>query len=303
MDAPPLSEPPDEPPADSSIGRVALVGTSVAGTSLALAWKAARPGLVVTGLDAPAALEAAEEAGAVDRKAASPEAATDGADLVVLAGRLPAALHRLEELAPHLTPGTLVTDTGAVKQPIARQAADVLPEEVSFIGGHPIAPPDQAGATDADAAHFEGGTYFLCPPGGDAPEAVPDLDDLRTHHPNFLALAEATGARLQVLPAARHDRLCATARDLPACLTAALTELISAEGDHQALYALTQPSLRPLIWGREAPTGERREALVGNEGAVLDALGRYVRALQQTRRRLAAGDTEAALGTPSQDHT
>lgn len=283
----------DDPADESAIQHVAVLSAGrPAAASLALAWKAARPELTITGLDAPDALEAAEAAGAVDRKAASLEAAVEEADLVVLAGRLPTALRRLEELAPALEPDTLVTDTGAVKRPIAQHAAETLPEGASFVGGHPVPSSDAGISTSADAAHFDGGTYFLCPP-----EALNSKEaDLRERHPDLCALAEATGAAVRVLPAARHDRLAATARDLPALLSSALTEVVSDEGDHAALHALMPPAYRSLVWGREGPSAEEREELTGNEGPLLDALGRYVRALQQARRHLAAGDLDAALG-------
>ena len=288
----------DDPP--TAPLQITFVGTGPVGTSLALAWKGARPALVVTGLDDPDALESADAAGALDRKAAAPEAALENADLVVLSERLPAALRRLEELAPHLSRGTLVTDTGAAKQPIDRHAAEVLHEGVSFVGGHPVpaALPEEH-ATAADPDRFDGGTYFLCP--SETEDHPPDLETLRARHPEFLALVETTGARPQVLSAARHDRLCATARDLPAVLSAALAGVVSEEGDHEALHTLMPPALRPLVWGRTPPTGTQREELVAREGALLDALGRYVRALQEARRHLAAGDHDAALGTEDEE--
>ncbi|PSQ92858.1 MAG: hypothetical protein BRD52_03630 [Bacteroidetes bacterium SW_4_67_19] len=206
---------------------------------------------------------------------------------------------RLEALAPHLPDGALVTDTGAAKQPIARHAAEVLPERASFVGGHPIASSERRGETEPDATRFDGGTYLLCPGEEASREAALATRQLREHHPGFLALAEATGARVQVRSPAHHDRLCAAARDLPELLAAPLTDVISeaAEdaGDHETLLALTDPALRPLVWGRQAPSAERREELVAGEGSLLDALGRYVRALQQTRRHLATGDLDAAL--------
>ncbi|PSR01800.1 MAG: hypothetical protein BRD47_04980 [Bacteroidetes bacterium QS_8_68_28] len=283
-----------EDPAPGAIQHVALLSAGrPAASSLALAWKAARPELTVTGLGAPDALEAAEAAGAIDRKAASLDAAVAGADLVVLTGRLITALRRLEELASQLEPGTLVTDTGAVKRPITRHAAETLPGGVPFVGGHPVpATRAEAPPPSADAARFDGGTYFLCPPEADGGGEA----ELRERHPDLCALVEATGAERRVLPAARHDRLAATARDLPAFLSAALTEVASDEGDHAALRALMPPAYRSLVWGREGPSPETREELTGNEGPLLDALGRYVRALQTARRHLAAGDLDAALG-------
>ena len=292
---------------DDALQHVTLLGTGTAGASLALAWKAARPELVVTGLGAPEALERAEERGVIDRKAAAPEAAVADADLVVLAERMPAALRRLDALADSLPAGALVTDTGAAKLPIARHAADVLPDDggASFIGGHPVSPPEHADASEPDAARFDGGTYLLCPGEEASREAASNVDQLRERYPGFADLAEATGARVQVRSAAHHDRLCAAARDLPELLAAALTDVISdaAEdaGDHETLLALTDPALRSLVWGRRGLPPERREELVAGEGPLLDALGRYVRALQQARRHLAAGDLDEALRKEGED--
>lgn len=279
-----------------SLKRIALIGTGLIGGSLGLAWKRALPDSIVTGLDAPSVLDEAAARGAIDERAASAEAAVREADLVVLATPLPPLLRLLEEIAPHLRSEAVVTDVGAVKTPILAQARSVLPDAVSFVGGHPLVTSSQRGFAAADPALFEGVPYILCSAGGASEDA------LRTAQGDLFDLIEAVGAVPHVMSAAAHDRALATARHLPQFLTAALAEAQAggSPSDRTApdamdafatslFAALAHPTEPAEAWQKEA----WREEVIGNQGPVLDVLGRFASALQALRNRLIEEDAEA----------
>ncbi len=269
------------------IQRIAILGVGLIGGSLGLAWKKNRADLTLVGYDRPTVLEAALQRGLIDERATTLTEAVRVADLVVLAVPLAPMLRVLEEVAPHLQPGTLVTDVGSVKGPIMTQARQVLTEANPFIGGHPMAGSEKGGVTNADAFLFENATYVLCPPEGLTAEA------LTHHYGDFVALIEATGARLLVLEAQRHDRIAATVSHLPQLLATTLMNYaagLNAEDD--AFLRLAAGGFRDMTRIASSPFAMWQHILLANEGPILDALAGFATSLQKTRNRIIEEDLE-----------
>ncbi|MDX1548603.1 MAG: prephenate dehydrogenase/arogenate dehydrogenase family protein, partial [Rhodothermales bacterium] len=268
--------------------RIALLGTGLIGGSLGLAWKQRRPGLTVVGFDHPDVLDAAARRGAIDAKAATLEAAVRGADAVVLAVPLAPMLRLLEQIAPHLDPGTLVTDVGSVKTPVMEQARRVLPPVNPFVGGHPMAGAERGGLAHADALLFENATYVLCPPEGVPHGAFVD------RHPALISLVEDTGARVLVLGAARHDRIAAAVSHLPQLVAVALTHYAAGlHADDDAFLRLAAGGFRDMTRIASSPFDLWRQILTGNQGPILDALAGFAATVQRFRNRLIEDDLDA----------
>ena len=272
------------------IDRLAILGTGLIGGSLGLAWQERRPDCTVVGHDRPDVLESATARGAIDEKAADPVTAVEDADLVVLATPLAKILRLLEAVGDHVPDDAVITDVGSVKQPVLDQAADVLPPGVSFLGGHPMAGAEEAGIDHADGLLFENAVYVLCLPDGrdeaalDGPLA-PVVD-----------LVEVTGARPLVLPPERHDRLVAAVSHLPQLLAVALVNTVTDADDPDEAtnlaLELAGGGFRDMTRIADSPFEMWRDILVGNEGAIHDALSSFRRTLRGVRNRLIEGDLE-----------
>lgn len=268
--------------------KIALLGVGLIGGSLGLAWKRHRPELTITGYDEPEVLEEALRRGAIDQRAADPVAAVGGADLVVLAAPIGAILRLMEAVAPHLEAGAVVTDVGSVKTPIAEHARRVLPAANPFIGGHPMAGSEKGGIAHADAFLFENATYVLAPP--------PDVrvEALAERYPGLARLVQATGARLLVLEAERHDHIAATVSHLPQLLAVTLMNAAAeANAEDGAFLRLAAGGFRDMTRIASSPFAMWRDVLVANRGPILDALGRFAMAFQRTRNRLIEDDPDA----------
>ena len=272
------------------INRVAILGTGLIGGSLGLAWAEREPDLTLVGHDQPDVLDRAEARGAIHQKAADPVTAVEDADLVVLATPLGTSLRLLESIADQVLRGTVVTDVGSVKQPILDQAAEVLPEQVPFLGGHPMAGAEASGIDHADALLFENAVYALCRP--DTSDTALDA----APYAEVVELIEATGARTLSLSAAQHDRLVAAVSHLPQMLAVALVNTVAgAEDADEAALALELAGggFRDMTRIADSPFEMWQDILVGNEGAIHDAIGRFRRQLRDLRNRLIEGDMEA----------
>jgi prephenate dehydrogenase len=273
------------------IDRIAILGTGLIGGSLALAWQDRDADCTIVGHDRPEVLEQAEARGAIDQKAADPVTAVEDADLVVLATPIGASLHLLDAIADALPSGTLVTDVGSVKQPILDQAAEVLPEDIHFLGGHPMTGSEQTGIDHADPLLFENATYAVCLPD--------DTDEDALSGPLAPAVEwiEATGARPLRLSAAQHDQLVARVSHLPQVLAIALVNTVAGtESDDEETNLALQLAgggFRDMTRIASSSFDVWRDILVGNERAIHDALGEFRRTLRALRNRLLEDDLDA----------
>src|ERR1700754_1142934 len=128
--------------------RVLIVGLGLIGGSIGLAlrrWSEEhkvdnRKPLEVVGFDPNLDHQrAAEKMGAVDKGAWDLAKAAREADVVVLAMPVVAMREAISDVAPHLQPGVVVTDTGSTKAQVLDWAHATLPSGVHFVGGHPMA--------------------------------------------------------------------------------------------------------------------------------------------------------------------
>jgi prephenate dehydrogenase len=192
--------------------RVAILGTGLIGASIGLAIKAARPTAQVAGYDASGDnLRRAQQAKAIDRRASLRDA-LENADLVVVSTPVGAMRALLEEIGPLLPVDALVMDTGSTKGRVMEWAAELLPNGVRFIGGHPMAGKTESGPDGADAKLFQGAVWCLVPMPTAPREAIDDA----------VRLVESFGASPYFLDAEEHDGLVASVSHLPYLMSVAL---------------------------------------------------------------------------------
>jgi len=203
--------PPPSPaaPARSEISRVAIVGTGLVGTSVALA--ARRAGVAhVGGWDA----DAANLRQAAVERAASLEEAVAGAELVVVAVPVGSLADRVRDVLA-AAPGATVTDVGSTKRALA--AVD----DPRFVAGHPLAGGSTGGPARASADLFDGAVWFLTPSRAAEPGRVAAVERFVT----------ALGARPVRLDPEQHDRILAVTSHLPHVLANLLMHAASSAGE------------------------------------------------------------------------
>jgi prephenate dehydrogenase len=259
--------------------RVAIVGTGLIGTSIAMA--AARAGCTVRGWDAdPDVASRAAATGALDEAPTLAESARD-ADLVIvctpieaLAGSIVAALRA--------APAAVVTDAGSVKTQVVEAVAALAdPADLPrFVGGHPMGGAERSGPEHAAASVVDGIVWAVIPTGATEPDAVEELE----------AWIRRIGARPVRLAADRHDRLVAFASHLPQVASTSLMGLAAAEeaGEPEILL-LAAGGFRDLTRLAASNAGLWTEILLANREQITDAIDLYVDRLRDLRDEVAAG--------------
>ncbi len=263
------------------IERAAVVGVGLIGGSLALA--ARQAGLIgeIVGVGrGQANLDVALERGCIDRS--TTEVAEIGpVDLVVLAVPVRSTGAIVDSLAPHLQPGTILTDAGSVKGSVVAEVEAVLPPHCSFVGAHPIAGSEQTGAAAARADLFRDALCVVTPSASTSEQARDAV----------VAMWRGVGARVRVMDSAAHDRALAWTSHLGHALSYALARAIDEAGGDTLSFA--GPSLRD--WTRLAggSTAMWRDIFLANDAALLAVLDEYAARLDELRALVEAGDAAA----------
>jgi prephenate dehydrogenase len=263
--------------------RAAIVGVGLIGGSLALAGRAAGQFGEVVGIGrSEANLAVARARGIVDRTV------RDGSelgpvDLVVLAVPVRSTATMAQALLPHLRPGTVITDVGSVKGTVVAACEAVLPGDRPFVGGHPIAGSERAGAAAADPALFRGAPCILTP--------SPRTD--RAALGRVRTLWEAVGARVHEMTAAEHDRALAWVSHLPHLVAYALVGALARRDG--GLAALAGGGWRDTTRVAASPPELWRDILLANADAVLAATDAFSAEVARLRAAVAAGDAAALL--------
>ncbi|MDQ3857495.1 MAG: prephenate dehydrogenase/arogenate dehydrogenase family protein [Actinomycetota bacterium] len=261
----------------SDLRRLAVVGTGLIGTSVALAAKRAGH-LSVAGFDAdPDSLAVALERGAVDDAAESLEEAVDGAELAVVAtpvATLPAQVAAtLRASAETCT----VTDVGSTKRAVCASVG----EPARFIGGHPVCGSEAQGPRAASGELFHGATWFL------TPVAATDPARYRRLH-GFVA---SLGAAPVAVDPAAHDRLVALTSHVPHALAnVLLNQAGSIRIDGHEPLAAAGGSLRDMTRVAGANPRIWVDIFLENADELGRALTEHRRRVEELEQALAAGD-------------
>ncbi|MHB1085642.1 MAG: prephenate dehydrogenase [Thiobacillus sp.] len=267
------------------IGKLAIVGTGLIGGSFALALKQAGAVSEVLGVGRnPASLTVARELGLIDRVADWTQAGQ--ADCILLAMPVGETESVLRQLAPHLKPGAIVTDAGSTKANVIASARTVLGTRFGdFVPGHPIAGSEQSGPGAARADLFQARKVVL------TPQAETRADALAT----VRALWEESGAQVETLDAALHDRVFAAVSHLPHLAAFALVDALALRADSDTFFRFAAGGFRDFTRIAGSSPEMWRDIALANREALLSELDAYLTSLQSLRQAVDGHDADALL--------
>ncbi len=207
-----------------------------------------------------------------------------GADLVIIGTPVRAIVPIVEDLMPHLSAGTLVTDVGSVKASIVDAAQSCASEGVVFIGGHPIAGTENSGFESSCAGLFENRVCVLTPVESSSAESVARLE----------RLWQSLGAEVVKMSPSEHDRIFAAISHLPHMVAFSLVNaIVNMKGFDSSILRYSAGGFRdftriaasdPVMW---------RDIALMNRGNVLDAIRHVQDALSELSEAIEADDESA----------
>ncbi|MDX6485501.1 MAG: prephenate dehydrogenase [Gaiellaceae bacterium] len=259
---------------EAAVSSLAVVGTGLLGTSVALAAK--RAGVArVAGWDADAAtLREAAGASGFDVAAGSLADAVAGAELVVVAVPVSSLVGTSRDVLETAEAGATVTDVGSTKRGLAGI------EDPRFVPGHPLAGGASHGPARAAADLFDGATWFLTPTPTSEPARVELVE-------RFVA---TLGARAIRLDAHTHDQVLALTSHLPHVLANLLMQAVATGGDEALGYA--GAALREMTRVAGANPAVWSDIFLENGDLIADALVAHRNALGDVERGLRERDRD-----------
>ncbi len=264
-----------------SIRQITIIGTGLIGGSLGLALKKFGFTGRIVGCDRAAVIERAAHKGAIDEGFTHPLDGARGSQVVILATPVGAVIDLIHELGSALPVSTLVTDVGSTKAEVVATAQTVFGEKASqrFLAGHPMAGKESAGVESADAELFAGAAWFVTP--------LPGQDVHRGPCGEYLDWIEKIGARIAILPAAEHDRLCAWVSHLPQMISTALAAALVEEfGEDAPLLDAGGRALREMTRIAASPYSMWRDIAMTNKQNIRDTLLKFEQHLTHIRENL-----------------
>ncbi len=191
---------------------VTLIGTGQIGASIGLALKVEHPNKYrVVGYDPDQDTHArAEKIKAVDSAEWNLDVAVRDADIVVISLPVLRTYDILETIAPYLKDGTTVTDTCNTKRSILRWAEELLPSNVSFVGGHPLVKGDANSRDEPSPFLFAQSPYAIVPHPSSRQSAIRDVQEM----------CQDLGASALFMDADEHDSFSAAVEGAPLLVAA-----------------------------------------------------------------------------------
>lgn len=200
--------------------KISIIGVGLIGGSFALALKERGFKGSITGIGRNSnRLAMAMDLGIIDNFTTDHIEGVRDADLILLATPVGQFENIVKNIKNDLRPGTIVTDAGSVKAEIINRVGPLIPEDVYFIAGHPIAGKEDSGFGAAEPDLFSGANCIITP--------TPSTD--RTALKTVIELWEKIGSNVILMDSEEHDKIFAAVSHLPHVIAYALVNTLSKE--------------------------------------------------------------------------
>ena len=238
---------------------VAIVGVGLIGGSIGLALRSRGLAERVVGVGRDLkTLQQARDRGIIDEATTDMEEGVAEAEVVVVCTPVSRIPHDVRRAAQAVPTGALVTDAGSTKRQIVETIESHLTASDVFVGAHPIAGSERAGAAHARAELLHDRVCVLTP----TPRT--SADRLQRARDFWGGL----GCRMLEMSPTEHDEVLAYTSHLPHAMAAALASAVPAEW-----LALAAGAYRDGTRVAAADTGLWTAIFRDNRGPLLKALG------------------------------
>jgi len=216
-------------------------------------------------------------------------------DLIVLGVPVGAMESIVSDIAPFLKSGTIVTDVGSVKKHLIDSLLPILPSDVYFVPGHPIAGTEKSGPEAGFAELFNGRWCILTPNKNTSQEALEKVK----------FIWEQAGMQIATMDAEYHDRVLAITSHIPHLVAFSIVGTVTELEDQLKTEVIKYSAggfrdftriaaSDPIMW---------RDVFLNNSEAVLEMLGRFIEDLTALQKsiRWQDGDSLEKLFTKTRE--
>ena len=216
-------------------------------------------------------------------------------DLIVLGVPVGAMESIVCEIAPFLKSGAIITDVGSVKKHLIDSILPILPSDVFFVPGHPIAGTEKSGPEAGFAELFNGRWCILTPNKNTSQVALEKVK----------FIWEQAGMQIATMDAEYHDRVLAITSHIPHLVAFSIVGTVTELEDQLKTEVIKYSAggfrdftriaaSDPIMW---------RDVFLNNSEAVLEMLGRFIEDLTALQKsiRWQDGDSLENLFTKTRE--
>ena len=267
-------------------GKMTVIGVGLLGASLAKACK--EQGLVeeIAGFGRNREnLEKAQALNIIDHCPKSLTEAVSDADLVVLCTAVSTIAPLIKEMIADLRPGTLITDVGSVKESVVTDADKIIPENIFFVGSHPIAGGEKSGLEASSASLYQNAKCIVTPTEKTDKKALEKIS----------ALWQAVGMKVIELSLQEHDFIFGAVSHLPHIVAYALMNTLGAlktQEGHE-VTAFSGAGLRDITRIASGDPVMWRDICLANNNHSLAMIDLFQEKLAEIRGSIEKGDGQA----------
>ncbi|MHB1391965.1 MAG: prephenate dehydrogenase [Clostridia bacterium] len=204
---------------------IAIVGLGLIGGSYAMALRRLKAGRIFAIDIDERVLDKAVSCGVIDEGSIDAVEILRKSDMVIIALYPRDTIEFIKNNTRYFKPGTIITDTCGIKQPIIDAAKKYLPENVEFIGGHPMAGNEFQGFDAASQELFLDTNYIITPHESNSDKGIAAVEKL----------AATIGCKCVTrIEAEAHDRMISFTSQLPHIVAISFANLVTQEKDMNA---------------------------------------------------------------------
>ncbi len=263
---------------------ITVIGLGLIGGSLALSIKSVSKDIFVTGYDIVGdAMSIAKYRNIIDKIALDYKDAVSDADLIIIATPISDIIEVTRSIKGYLKKGAIITDVGSAKENIVNDVKKLLPRDVVFIGGHPMAGSENEGVLSARPDLFKNAFYVLTPTDETGTEALAALHSLFTK----------IGAKVISIKPVEHDEIVSMISHLPHILSTNLVKLVDEEQlELKNLFKLCAGGFRDMT--RIAASNPKMwlDITFENKKEIIKAINKYIEHLRTFKESLINDDRE-----------
>lgn len=265
--------------------RVVMAGVGLICGSLALDMRRQKLAKEIIGYGrGEANLRLARRKGIIDSYFHMPDEFPDDVDLFMLGTPVETIAPLTRAFLPKLKAGCIISDVGSVKGEVVRSMERLLPKNIPFVAGHPIAGSEQWGAKAARRGLFRRHRCILTPTRKTDRKALNKI----------AALWRKVGAEVETMGPDAHDHVLGVISHLPHVLVYALVNALERQpmrgidlkkycaGGFKDFTRIA--SSRPELW---------RDICLMNRRSLGRSLADYIKYLERLNRWIRAGEGAA----------
>lgn len=158
--------------------KIAIIGLGLIGGSIARRLRGFRDCEIAAYNRTRESLDLALSDGVIDSAYDTPGAAMEDADIIIMCLYPQLNIDFVRDNLDRIKSGAVITDVSGVKGFIIREMKKILPENVDFIGGHPMAGREVGGYKSSTDTLFDNAPYIITPDKSNKPENVQLIRDM-----------------------------------------------------------------------------------------------------------------------------